>query len=67
MTEDLSIFEQALYVLFITVVLLGVFFLGCAANEHDRREEEKRREIEDAAHKHAVEGRQGYRKTDIIV
>lgn len=64
---DLTLFEQALYVSFLTVVILGAFFLGCAANEHDRREEEKRRELEDAAHRAAVDGRQGYRNTDITV
>ena len=64
---DLSLFEQALYVSLLTVVIVGAFLLGCAANEHDRREEEKRREIEDAAHKQAVEGRHGYRRTDFTV
>lgn len=52
---DLTLFEQALYVSFLTVVIVGAFLFGCAANEHDRREEEKRREIEDAAHRAATD------------
>lgn len=64
---DLTLFEQALCVSVVTVVIIGSFLLGCAANEHDRREEEKRRELESATHKQALEGRQGYRRTDFTV
>jgi len=67
MAEDMTIFEQMFYVSLLTFVIVGAFLLGIAANEHDRREEERRREIEDAAHKQAVEGRQGYRRTDFTV
>lgn len=53
--EDLSLFEQMFYVSLLTFVIVGAFLLGIAANEHDRREEEKRREIEDAAHRAATD------------
>lgn len=65
--EDLTLFEQMFCVSLLTFVIVGAFLLGSAANEHERREDEKRRELEDAAHKQAVEGRQGYRRTDFTV
>lgn len=55
MAEDMTIFEQMFYVSLLTFVIVGAFLLGIAANEHDRREEEKRREIEDAAHRAATD------------
>lgn len=55
MQEDLTIYEQMFYVSLLTFVIVGAFLLGCAANEHERAEEEKRREIEDAAHRAAVD------------
>lgn len=65
--EDLTLFEQMFCVSLVTFVLVGAFYLGMWIKEHDLAEDQKRREVEDAAHKQAVEGRQGYRRTDLTV
>lgn len=64
--NDLSLFEQMFCVSLVTFVLVGVFYAGQWIKAHDLAEEQKRRDAEEAAHRAAVEGRQGYQKTDII-
>lgn len=65
--EDISYWDQAFIVFVFTATVLGAFYFGCAVKEQEIKEDQERRDLEDAAHRAAVDGRQGYRKTDIIV
>ena len=63
--EDLTFWDQTFIVAALMFVFVGAFYLGLAIKEKEIEEARQRREIEDAAHKQAIEGRQGYRKTDV--
>lgn len=65
--EDLSLFEQMFCVALMTFVIVGAMCLGMAIKEKEIAEEQERRDLESAAHKQAVEGRQGFRRTDFTV
>lgn len=65
--EDISYWDQAFIVVTFTLTVLGAFYFGCAVKEQEIKEDQERRDLEDAAHRAAVDGRQGYRKTDITV
>lgn len=65
--EDISYWDQAFIVVTFTLTVLGAFYFGCAVKEQEIKEDQERRDLENAAHKQAVEGRQGYRRTDLTV
>lgn len=67
MTEDLTFWDQAFIISAFMFVLVGGFYAGLAIKEKEIEEERQRRDAENAAHKQAVEGRQGYRRTDFTV
>lgn len=64
---DLSYWDQAFIVVTFTLTVLGAFYFGCAVKEQEIKEDQERRDLENAAHKQAVEGLRGHQRTDLTV
>lgn len=54
--EDMTIFEQMFCVSLLTFVIVGAMLLGMAMKEHELKEEQRKRDAENAAHRAATEG-----------
>ena len=63
--EDMTLFDQMFCVSLVTFILVGAFYLGMAIKEKEIAETQRRRDVESAAHKCAVEGLRGHQRTDI--
>ncbi len=62
--EDLNIWEQLFIVSLFTFVLVGTLYLGMAIKDHELKEEQRQRDIENASHRAAVDGsKRGNRET----
>lgn len=53
--EDISYWDQAFIVVTFTLTVLGAFYFGCAVKEQEIKEDQERRDLENAAHRAATD------------
>lgn len=53
--EDMTLFEQMFCVSLVTFVIVGAMYLGMAIKEQELKEEQRKRDVEQASHRAATE------------
>lgn len=63
--EDLTFWDQTFIASVFMLVFVAAFYAGCFIKGEEQKADQRRRDVENEAHRQSVEGLRGHQRTDI--